>query len=185
MHFLFKTLFQVVDSERCSAEEIERVAGQWKHWRVSTVQMGGGTAVFFFWGKCTTCFVCRASWGMDYLVGENTSVSLPRIFKKESLAKENAALSAPLPYSHHRLGNRWCCVHNEAPEPSGKSRHILGTVRGESGGRQLLFSLFLKLMYTFCFNYLKIGVPPSQSISWSKLTNRIVWYRPLCPGSWA
>ena len=28
MHFLFKTLFQVVDSERCSAEEIERVAGQ-------------------------------------------------------------------------------------------------------------------------------------------------------------
>lgn len=28
MHFPLKPLFQVVDSERCSAEEAERVAGQ-------------------------------------------------------------------------------------------------------------------------------------------------------------
>jgi hypothetical protein len=41
---------------------------------------------------------------MDCLVGENTSAPLPRIFKKESLAKENVDLSAPPPHPHHRLG---------------------------------------------------------------------------------
>ena len=131
--------------------------------------MGGGRGDFFSFEENARLALSAEQWGMDYHVGENTSVSLPRLFKKESLAKENVDLSTSPPHPHHRLGNEWPCVHNEAPEPSGKSQHILGTVRGELGGRQLLLSIFLKLMYTFCFNYLKIGVPPSQSISWSKL----------------
>ena len=53
--------------------------------------------------------------------------------------------------------------------------HVLGPMWAGGGGvlgETTLFSIFLKLKYMFCFNYLKTGVPPSQSISWSKLDKR-------------
>lgn len=154
MHFPFLTVFQVVDSERCSAEEAERVAGQWEHWRVSTHRrweaargLAGGRGVFTV-RELVTCFVCRPReefHGVWNIFCKPHRI-IQNVTKKESLVKD-----AELVFTHSAI--EWLCLEGR-PQTCKKSLVGFWNSREEKKDT-ILLSVSLKLKARFCLNYMR------------------------------